>query len=294
MKQGLKVAVVIASKGRPVELGRWLDHVRRQIVKPVAVVFAVTAASDLPCGDLGPLFTVKIGATGSCAQRNAGLAAVLGAADIIAFFDDDYIPSSRCIEGVEALFAAHPDVAAANGTLLADGVNSPGIPYADAMALIDQHDSLPVVPVEVLGTLSGLYGCNMAFRATAIGGDRFDERLPLYAWQEDIDFAARVGKRGLIVKSNAFYGVHQGVKGARPSGVRLGYSQIANPLYLIRKGTMTAREALPLIVKNFIKNHARALFPEPWIDRVGRCKGNWLAIGDTLMRRADPNNIVKM
>jgi len=287
----MSVAIVIASKGRPVELGRWVDHLQRQTVGPVALVFAVTAASDLPA-DLGGA-TALICAPGSCAQRNAGLSSVLGTADIVAFFDDDYVPSSRCIEGIEALFGSRPDVVAANGMLLADGVNSPGISYARAMELINQHDSLPHT-IEVTGTLGGLYGCNMAFRASAIGDERFDENLPLYAWQEDIDFSARVGKRGLIVKTTAFYGVHQGVKDARPSGVRLGYSQIANPLYLIGKGTMTVSEALPLIAKNVVKNHARALFPEPWIDRLGRCKGNWWALIDALMCRADPRNILRM
>jgi hypothetical protein len=134
----------------------------------------------------------------------------------------------------------------------------------------------------------------MAFRTSAIGDERFDERLPLYGWQEDIDFAARVGRMGDIVKTNAFYGVHLGVKGARGSGVQLGYSQIANPLYLVHKGTMSADEAIPLIVKNVLKNHLRALRPEPWIDRLGRCKGNWHAIGDIIMHRADPANILRM
>jgi hypothetical protein len=30
----------------------------------------------------------------------------------------------------------------------------------------------------------------MAFRYQAIDGERFDENLPLYGWQEDVDFAA--------------------------------------------------------------------------------------------------------
>jgi GT2 family glycosyltransferase len=235
------------------------------------MVFAVTTQDDLPAGDLGGVRALICDVTGSCHQRNMGLSAVADAADVIAFFDDDYVPSSRCVEGIATIFAERSDVVAANGVLLADGVNSPGISYADAQTLIDHHDRMPAPAPEIIATLSGLYGCNMAFRASAIGAERFDERLPLYAWQEDIDFAARVGKNGAIVRTNAFYGVHQGVKGARLSGLRLGYSQVVNPLYLIRKGTMAAGEALPLIIKNVMKNHARALFPEPWIDRLGRC-----------------------
>ena len=70
-----------------------------------------------------------------------------------------------------------------------------------------------------------------------------------------------------VVKTNAFSGFHQGVKGARQSGFLLGYSQIANPLYPIREGTMRRTEALALIVKNVAKNHLRVLHPEPRVDR---------------------------
>jgi GT2 family glycosyltransferase len=215
-------------------------------------------------------------------------------AEIVTFFDDDYVPSDRCIEGVRKLFLDHPDVVAANGTLLADGINTAGIGYDQACALIARHDKCVPPPLEVLADKSGLYGCNMAYRMSAIGDERFDERLPLYAWQEDIDFAARVGKRGRIVTSNAFFGVHRGIKGARPSGVRLGYSQIANPLYLVRKGTMQRSEAVRLITRNVVKNHIRVLWPESWVDRSGRCKGNWRALADLLRRRDDPANILKM
>jgi GT2 family glycosyltransferase len=293
----LKVSIVIASKGRPVELGRWVQHIDRQTVKPHVVIFSVPAAEDLP-SDIGQdIKTIINGRSGSCLQRNAGLEIALPDADIVAFFDDDYVPSKFCVERIIEFFALFPNVAAANGIILADGINSPGIPYDTAQKIVDELDSSNAArdeKVHVVQTLSGLYGCNMAFRSVAIGAERFDENLPAYGWQEDIDFAARVGKRGAIVKTNAFWGVHQGVKGARTSGTRLGYSQIVNPLYLARKGTMQTGEALRLVVRTVLKNHARALRPEPWVDRRGRCKGNWRAIGDVMMGRADPSKILEM
>jgi hypothetical protein len=290
-----RIAIVIASTGRPVELGRWIDHVRRQTVQPTALVFAVAKPADLPCQkDIQETATVVICTPGSCHQRNAGVAAVMGLSDIIAFFDDDYVPSSYCLEGIDNFFRTHSDVVAANGTLLADGINSPGISYEEAKELIARHDNFPQTDGVVVHELKGLYGCNMVFRANAIGEERFDEQLPLYAWQEDIDFAARVGKRGRIVKTNAFHGVHQGVKGARPSGTRLGYSQVVNPIYLARKGTLPVNDATKLILKNIFKNHTKSLFPEPWIDRRGRCRGNWLALFDVLLGRDHPKNILKL
>ena len=50
--------------------------------------------------------------------------------------------------------------------------------------------------------IRGTYGCNMAFRTAGIGSVRFDERLPLYGWQEDLDFCGALRGSGRIVKTN--------------------------------------------------------------------------------------------
>lgn len=288
-----RIAIVIASVGRPTELGRWVEHVRRQTVQPVSLVYSVTKPQDLPPQEQIPdHVTVLLSEPGLPIQRNAGLAAAIGSSDIIAFFDDDYVPSSYCIADIDALFAAHPEIVGANGMLLADGINSAGIDYDEAARLVASRDAQPRDPAISFQELGGLYGCNMVYRTSAIGEDRFDEKLPLYAWQEDIDFAARIARRGRLVKTNAFYGVHQGVKGARLPGVRLGYSQIVNPIYLARKGTLPSGDAARMMIKNVLVNHFRAPFPEPWIDRWGRAKGNWLAIWDIVRGRDHPRNIL--
>ncbi|AZO77314.1 hypothetical protein B5U98_17255 [Bosea sp. Tri-39] len=46
--------------------------------------------------------------------------------------------------------------------------------------------------------------------------------------------------------STALRGVHRAVKRGRTSGLRVGYSQIANTVYLARKGTMRRLRALRL------------------------------------------------
>ncbi len=42
-----------------------------------------------------------------------------------------------------------------------------------------------------------------------------------------------------------------GVKGGRISGDRLGYSQIVNPLYMLRKGTMTLSQVFARLPATF-------------------------------------------
>ena len=81
-------------------------------------------------------------------------------------------------------------------------------------------------------------GCNMAFRYSALRNIHFDERLPLYAWLEDADFRGQAERYGHVIRAEALSGVHLGHKQGRGRGVTLGYSQIANALYLATKGTV--------------------------------------------------------
>jgi GT2 family glycosyltransferase len=288
--------VIVASSGRPEALSAIGRHLAAQTLPPYRVVYSVVSGRDLPpqatmtartCVVLGPL--------GLPGQRNRGMALALADSDIIAFFDDDYLPSRHALDGIARFFAANPGYVGVNGHLIADGINSPGIGYAEAAAMVDAYDRSrpPAEPVARM-ELRGLYGCNMAFRAAAIRDVRFDERLALYGWQEDIDFAARLLPRGRLGKTDAFAGVHCGSKTGRSSGVRLGYSQVANPLYLMRKGTMPRSYMLWLVARNLFANHWRALRQEPWIDRRGRVRGNWLALRDLLAGRADPERILQL
>jgi GT2 family glycosyltransferase len=130
--------------------------------------------------------------------------------------------------------------------------------------------------------------------AVAAGQYRFDEKLPLYGWLEDVDFSLRLGQRGRIVKAMAAQGVHLGIKKGRQSGRRLGYSQIANPIYLSRKGVFPWRRALRLMSRNIAANLLRLPHPEPYIDRFGRASGNIKAFGDLLTGRLTPERILEL
>jgi hypothetical protein len=76
--------------------------------------------------------------------------------------------------------------------------------------------------------------------------------------------------------------------------MRFGYSQVANPLYLIRKGTVPARFAMRLMLRNIAANLGRSLWPETYIDRRGRLYGNLLAIFHLLAGRIEPEYILRM
>lgn len=294
-----RIAVVVSSTGRPECLAFLWNCLREQTLLANRVVFSVTGAEDLPDLDTDEDFPeVIMSEKGLPRQRNRGLEAVLSDSDYVAFFDDDYVPSKYALEGLVRAFECFPDANGLTGQLLSDGIGGPGVSLDDAASMVRTHDMNVIrddcaVPPQILRRLSGLYGCNMAYRTSAIGETRFDETLPLYGWQEDVDFSARVS--GLMLKTNALMGVHCGIKSGREKrGDMLGYSQIANPYYLWRKGSMTPCFALKLCTRNMLSNHLRAFWPEPWVDRRGRARGNWVALFDLLMGRSHPERILNL
>lgn len=290
----MKVAVVVASLGRATALAELLEELARQTRPPNRIVLSLTASVDCPeQAAAHPGMTVLCGPKGSCVQRNAALDYLAGEdVDVILFLDDDYLPSRFAVERAALLIERHPGVAGATGHLLADGIHGPGISATEARAQLAQYDLEEAPPIAPYRDLGGLYGCNMVFRASAIRDVRFDERLPLYGWQEDFDFAARTRPHGRIVKTFAFAGIHRGLKGGRSPGVRVGYSQVANPAYLVRKGTMDARYARKIVVRNVGANLLKTFRPEPWLDRRGRLRGNFIALFDLVRGRADPGRIL--
>ncbi|WP_235983999.1 glycosyltransferase family 2 protein [Bradyrhizobium australiense] len=292
----LRIAVGIATAGRRAILNYTLDLIARQTRPPDALIVCPATPEDLHAELLlrFPYTTsVRLGKRGLTAQRNQILAAA-NASDVIVFFDDDFFPQLNYLEEIERLFLECVDVVAITGRPIVDGANGPGLEAEAALSLISDDRSAPgdrtVVPTY------GTYGCNMAFRMAPIRekGLLFDENLPLYGWQEDIDFSRQLSGAGRIVDAKALRGVHLGAKGGRTSGVRFGYSQIANPVYLVRKGTVSLSFAGPLLFRNVLANLARSVRPEPWIDRRGRLKGNYLALRDLLTGRIAPQRILEL
>lgn len=287
-----RIFVVIATVGRAELVRRTVDMLADQTRPADGIVVASVTPQDVAGVDQGRgdpeiLFSEK----GLCRQRNCALDAIGDRADIVVYFDDDFIPAPDYLANVEALFEADPRIVGVTGNLLADGVLAGGYSIEQARALIAQQ---PVTFPPVITQRRELYGCNMAIRVAAAKGLRFDENLPLYGWQEDVDFTNRLGRKGRLVAASSVTGVHLGTSGGRTSGKRLGYSQVANIVYLKRKGTMRGHFGNRLMTKNVLANALRSVKPEPLIDRRGRLMGNMLAVIDCLRGQVDPRKILDM
>ena len=290
----MKLAVIIPTLGRSEQVARLLEYLGGQTRLPDEVILSAPDATHIerPEGCPFPLSSV-FGPVGSAAQRNTALGPSLNRFDIITFFDDDFVPSARYLEQIELAFAENDKWAVVMGSVVKDGANNAGLTWDDAeAALRDAEGRKPSGPSVV--DHIGAYGCNMSLRASLVGDLRFDERLVLYGWQEDIDFTSQMRSKGRVVCVTSISGVHLGIKAGRVSGKRFGYSQVANAIYLIRKGTVPASFVLPLMFRNVAANLAKSLWPEPYVDRRGRLSGNALAIAHIAMGRIEPEYILKI
>src|SRR4029077_2096559 len=142
-------------------------------------------------------------------------------------------------------------------------------------------------------------GCNMFVRRSLLDTIRFDERLPLNSWLEDYDFSVQCRARGDVVWNLETCVAHIGAQRvARERGILVGYSQIANPYYLWRKGVIPSfgkllgkfwLPALRVRVRGTLRGKP------PWnavLDYRGRMYGNARALADASCFRLRPERIL--
>jgi hypothetical protein len=290
-----RTAVIIATSGRPAIVGALVAILRDQTQPPDHVFVVAAKPADVSGLNGGPgQVTAIVGRPGSSSQRNDGLDLAGSRFSQIVFFDDDFIPSRFWLERLTRLFRSRPDVSGVTGTLLRDGAPTAGIALAQAQAIVATRDADPVGDEALHEPVGwgGNTGCNMAFRYSAIRDLRFDEHLPGYAWLEDADFRGQVVRRGRFVRADALWGVHLGHKAGRSRGVPLGYSQIANSIYLARKGTVPAPYLAQLAVRNVMSNLVHSVLPAPFIDHRGRLMGNLIALADLVLCRISPERML--
>jgi hypothetical protein len=288
----MRIAVAIATTGRAetVELTApcWVNQ-----TKPFdRFILSVVGPDDIgPIAAALPAAEILTGPKGLTKQRNKVLDHLGVDCDLIIFADDDFVPSKHYIEETLNIMSARPEIVMLSGWVIADGINSEGISFEDAAKMVAERDAAPKSKTPSMSDMPHAYGCNMIIRVTANPDLRFDERLPLYGWLEDLDYSRRLAPKGQLVRAELVFGVHMGTKRGRQSGVKLGYSQVANPMYFVGKGTMPCGEALVQIFRNLFANAIRTLNPEPWVDRLGRLRGNLLALADALIGRQRPERI---
>ncbi|MFT3860521.1 glycosyltransferase family 2 protein [Micropruina sp.] len=288
----LRAAVVIASAGRPELLAELAENLAVQTYPITAKVASVPDEKSLPEARMDG-WEILIGVRGASAQRNAGIDALNGAADVVFVFDDDSVVRHDYIAQAIHHFEQNPGVLALTGRVVLDGATGGEIPQEVAKLALAASEDEPLTGRSRPSRT--LYGCNFAFRLAAVPDMRFDERLPLYSWLEDHDFARRLMRRGELAKVDDCVIVHRGAgSGGRTNHVRLGYSQVMNPIYLHRKGSFPLWLMMLETVPRTMKNVVRAVFGSEKEWRRARVRGNLLALGDALIGRITPERITEL
>ncbi|GJD36291.1 glycosyltransferase family 2 protein [Methylobacterium aerolatum] len=287
--KSIRVAVAIATKGRPNVVAQCIASLRDQTYPIDDIIISCSSSDDSPqLTDAHHVRTIY-GPVGLTKQRNNALANLGNDIDLVFFFDDDFVAHRDYIKVMVDLFTEDASIAGATGAVIADGINGKAIKFEDAKQKLSSID-VENHKRKIINNFSP-YGCNMVFRLAAISGLRFDERLVLYGWQEDRDFGAEVARRGKIVKVSTAYGVHLGFKGGRVAGTRLGYSQVVNPLYLFRKNNMNVGNLTAHISRNFTANAIKIFIFKDGEDRLGRLKGNFMAVMDVIRGKIEPEKV---
>jgi GT2 family glycosyltransferase len=284
----------IATCGRPIILAETIAYLANQTRHPDKIIVAYANPAD--AGDAPARFphvTFIQTELGLTRQRNAILNLARDS-DILVFIDDDFYLDPHYLEITERVFEENPHVVASTGNVLADDVKGPGLTVAQAKSILAGNTAAQ--SVQQLTRAFFAYGCNMCLRLAPIREHelRFDETLPLYGWYEDWDFSGQLVAFGSIVHISNACGVHLSAKVGRITGVRMGYAQVANPIYLARKGTFPRSHVLKFIVGPCLKNLVRSLTPEAHVDRFGRFYGNLTAFRDLLAGRLDPAQIINL
>jgi GT2 family glycosyltransferase len=289
----MKLGLVIASHGRPEILQKVLMNAASQPRVPDDIVISAVNSADIPeITDTITNVRTVFGSPGLTSQRNRGISCLIDTMDVVVFIDDDFIVGDNYFLNLERIFGRDNSIIAVTGQVIADGANSPGFTFEEGLRMARQYMQRKTAPF--IRDIGGTYGCNMAFRTASIGSVRFDERLPLYGWQEDLDFSGALRGVGRIVSSNLIWGVHLGTKRGKGSEIRLGYSQIINPAYIVSKGNMPIAFALRIATKNFLANLVKSIHPESYVDRRGRLRGNLIGLFHLMTGRLTPEYVLKL
>jgi GT2 family glycosyltransferase len=288
-----RTAVVIASANRPDLLAEILRSCARQQGTEFRTVVSVPDQGSLPA-DRSLLDGVHVvtGSRGLAAQRNAALRAITGV-DVVAFFDDDAVPRDDYVAQAIEFFERHPEVVGLTGRVLLDGKIRGEVPRDVAEAALASSARQPTS--QAWRPSRELYGCNFAFRLDRAPALRFDERLPLYSWLEDHDFARRLMRYGILANYAGCIIVHRAAaSGGRQAHLRLGYSQVMNSIYLAQKGSFPLWLSAQQIFRPVAKNVALSMIGPAKSWRRERLRGNVLAGRDAARGRIMPERIVDL
>jgi GT2 family glycosyltransferase len=247
-----KVAFIVATKDRPVELRRMLESLARQSRLPDQVV--LVDGGDPPVLDVAREFPflridcLRCVPPSGTRQRNEGLKRVLPEMTLVGFLDDDVVLERDALQKMMEFWGqAREEIGGAAFNL----INHPplfasrlkSLPLAERIGLYSRQKGavLPSGFHTMIGCAAAttfvrwLPTTAVTWRKAVFETFRFDEGFRGYSYLEDLDFSYGVGKnfRLAVVEGASYY--HYPAPGGRGRGYEFGRREVINRIYFVRK-----------------------------------------------------------
>lgn len=247
-----QLALVIATKDRPQELGRLLSSLARQNPKPAEVI--IVDGGDISVVELTrsfrgmPVRYLRHRPPSAARQRNVGVAALGAAACLVGFLDDDTVLPPGAIAAMLQFWATATTEYAGAGFNLLNPVprgwrRFKTSPLVERLGLYSRRAGGVALSgwQNVVGTVEATCDVDWlgtgasCWRRTVFDEFAFDEHFDGYSYLEDLDFSYSVRRRfRLAIVATAGYR-HFPSLTSRLNPDDFGVMESANRLYFVRK-----------------------------------------------------------
>lgn len=246
------LALIIATKDRPVEIRRLLESLSAQSRRPDQVVVVdggtdrvEAVVKDFP--ELNPAYLTTLRPS-AARQRNMGMEAVAADVAFLGFMDDDSVLEPEAVENMMEFWATAP---ADIGGAALNITNHPPLDWpflktsrlAEILGLYGPLKGVVmpsgfqtmIGPVQAVTHSDWLPSTAVVWRKSIFESFRFDEWFDGYSYLEDLDFSYMVGKSfQLLVIPDSLYS-HLPAAHGRGSGFVFGRREVRNRLHFVRK-----------------------------------------------------------
>ena len=292
-----RIAYVVPTKDRPVDLKKLLVSLSKQTVAPSQII--IVDGSDEPIehivnefGEL-PLTYVREYPPSLARQRNAGMAALDGQITVAGYLDDDLELAEDATERMSAFWnGAGDNVGGAAFTIINQPLRHPLFgKLADVFLMnspqqgkvLNSGFATSITPQDNDLQTDWLYGGATLWRRGVIEQYQYDEWYIGHGFLEDLDFSYRVSRdHRLWVVADARVWHWPGEILTRQN-VKLGRQQVVNRVYFVRKSGDFARLAVAWgLLGTCVRNGLESIGNRKR-DGVLRLWGNILGFRDLLI-----------
>ena len=254
----IRISVIIATLNRPDDLMAVLESLYAQARFPEEIL-VIDQSTDRRTEQLVSDFQARYPEKAACLRyvyqeekslvkaRNRGINCARG--DVLSFLDDDVVLDERYFETILEVFERNPQIVALSGNTRVDwpwtGWKWTLRQVLHNIFLINHYNGrmtasgfgYPIYEreIECAKQVEMLPGCNMNFRFSAIGEERFDEWFTGYGYREDAEFSYRISKKGKVWMIPDARLVHNYSRTGRLSEEELKRMKIRNYYYVFHK-----------------------------------------------------------